>query len=117
MPDREKFFGSATSTPQEAYYSTLLRELGHWTGAEHRLNREKGKRFADRVYCFEEVIAELTASFMCAQLSITDTPRADHAQYIAGYLAMMKEDRKAIFAAAAAASAAVDHIMAYSTTR
>jgi antirestriction protein ArdC len=50
MPDIALFTGTETSTPQEAYYSTMLHELAHWTGAEHRLNREKGKRFADKAY-------------------------------------------------------------------
>ena len=39
MPPIETFTGSDTSTPQEAYYGTLLHELTHWTGAEPRCNR------------------------------------------------------------------------------
>ena len=40
MPERARFKGSPTSTPTETYYSTLLHELTHWTGAAHRLSRE-----------------------------------------------------------------------------
>jgi len=50
----------------DAYYSTLLHELAHWTGADNRLTRTKGKAFDDEDYAFEELVAELTASFVCA---------------------------------------------------
>ncbi len=114
IPDERAFFGTETSTAQETFYSTQLHEIAHWTGAEHRLNREKGKRFADRAYAFEELIAELSAAFLCSELGITNDPRPDHAQYMAQYLAILKNDKKAIFTAAAAASAATDFILAFS---
>jgi antirestriction protein ArdC len=57
IPDERAFFGTDTSTAQEAFYSTILHELAHHSGSESRLNREKGKRFADRTYAFEELIA------------------------------------------------------------
>ena len=47
-------------------------------------------------------------------LGISNEPRPDHAQYITQYLAILKNDKKAIFAAAAAASAATDFILAFS---
>jgi antirestriction protein ArdC len=114
VPNTADFVGTKTSTAQESFYSTLLHELAHWTGAEHRLDREKGKRFADKVYAFEEIIAELSAAFSCARLGIAATPRADHAAYIADYLTILKSDKKAIFAAASAASAATNFILAFS---
>lgn len=114
IPDERAFFGTETSTAQEAFYSTILHELSHYSGAECRLNREKGKRFADRAYAFEELIAELSAAFLCAELGIANDLRPDHAQYMAQYLTILKNDKKAIFAAAAAASAATDYILAFS---
>ena len=72
------------------------------------MNREKGKRFADFAYAFEVIIAELFAAFTCARPEISDTPRADHAQYIEQYLTMLRNDKKAIFAAATAAAWATD---------
>lgn len=114
IPDERAFIGTATSTAQEAFYSTILHEVSHWSGAESRLNREKGKRFADKAYAFEELIAETSAAFLCAELGITNEPRPDHAQYIAQYLTILKNDKKAIFSAAAAASAATDFILAFS---
>jgi antirestriction protein ArdC len=114
IPDERAFFGTETSTAQEAFYSTILHELAHHSGSESRLNREKGKRFADRAYAFEELIAELSAAFLCSELGITNDPRPDHAQYMAQYLTILKNDKKAIFTAAAAASAATDFVLAFS---
>ena len=87
----------------------------YWSGAEHRLDRARGKKFADRAYAFEEIIAELTAAFACGRLGISPSPREDHAKYIGDYLAILKGDTRAIFTAAAAAAAATDYILAFST--
>jgi antirestriction protein ArdC len=106
LPPREAFVGSSTSTPAESYYSTLLHELTHWTSAETRCNRQLGRRFGDQAYAMEELVAEPGAAFLCADLQITDEPRADHAQYLATWLSVMKEDKKAIFTAASKASGA-----------
>ena len=81
VPPREAFIGPPTSTPAETYYSTLLHELTHWTGDETRCNRQLGKRFDDHAYALEELVAELGAAFLRADLGITDEPRADHAQW------------------------------------
>jgi len=107
LPPREAFVGSATSNPAESYYSTLLHELTHWTSAEARCNRQLGRRFGDAAYAMEELVAELGAAFLCADLGITDVPRPDHAQYLDCWLTVMKADKKAIFTAASKASEAV----------
>ena len=110
LPPREAFIGSPTSTPAESYYSTILHELTHWTSAESRCNRQLGKRFGDQAYAMEELVAELGAAFLCADLHITDEPRVDHAQYLASWLSVMKEDKKAIFTAASKASEAAAYL-------
>src|ERR1700722_5159945 len=112
LPPREAFTGTATSTPAEAYYSTLCHELIHFTSAEHRCNLQLGKRFGDQAYAMEELVAELGAAFLCADLGITDEPRADHAQYLATWLAVLKADKKAIFTAASKASEAAAFLTA-----
>ncbi len=86
IPSRNLFTGTATSTPTEAYYSTILHEEIHASGAEHRLDRQFGERFGNKAYSFEELVAELGAAFLCAELAITNIPRPDHAQYIAHWL-------------------------------
>ena len=110
MPDRERFTGSETSTPTEAYYATLLHELTHWTGHESRLDRDLSGRFGNEAYAVEELVAELGAAFLCADLSITNTPRPDHAAYIANWLEVLKRDKRAIFTAARKAAQASDYL-------
>jgi len=95
----------------EAYYSTLLHELTHWSGAETRLNRTKGKRFGDDAYAFEELVAELGAAFLCASLGIENEPRIDHAQYIDGWLRVLNSNKNAIFSAASLATKAMQFIL------
>lgn len=107
LPTRAAFVGSSTSPPAEAFYSTLLHELTHWTSPASRCNRELGKRFGDQAYAMEELVAELGAAFLCAELGISCEPRVDHAQYLAAWLAVLKVDKKAIFTAASKASQAV----------
>lgn len=110
MPPQDAFTGTATSTATESYYGTLLHELVHWTGPGSRCNREFGKRFGDDAYAFEELIAELGAAFLCADLGINQTPRADHAAYVNGWLRVLKGDKRAIFNAASAAAKATDYL-------
>ena len=113
LPPREAFTGTATSTPAEGFYSTLCHELTHWTSAEGRCNRQLGKRFGDQAYAMEELIAELGAAFLCADLGISDEPRADHAQYLTTWLAVLKADKKAIFTAASKASEAATFLASF----
>lgn len=110
MPKGELFFDTETSTRTESYYSVLCHELTHWTGHPTRLFREKGTRFGDEKYAFEELVAELGAAFLCAKLSITQTVRDDHAHYIANWLDALKGDKKFIFSAASQAQLAVDFL-------
>lgn len=112
MPDETRFVDTGTMTRSEAFYATELHECVHWSGAEKRLNRQFGKRFGDQAYAFEELVAELGAAFLCAELAITNTPRADHAQYLANWLAVLKQDKRALFHAAAKAAEASTYLKA-----
>jgi antirestriction protein ArdC len=112
LPPREAFIGTPTSTPAESYFATLCHELCHWTSRENRCNRQLGKRFGDQAYAMEELVAELGAAFLCADLGVTGEPRADHAQYLASWLAVLKADKKAIFTAASKASEAAAFLAA-----
>lgn len=95
----------------EAYYATLAHELCHWTKHPKRLDRDFGrKRFGDEGYAMEELVAELGAAFVCADLELTPQPREEHAAYIASWLKALKDDRRAIFAAAAHAQRAADYL-------
>ena len=110
LPERRWFEPTATSTATETFYATLLHECAHWSGAEHRLNRDHGKRFGDEAYAFEELVAEIASGFLCAELGISSSLREDHVQYIANWLEILKGDKKAIFAAASQALHASDFL-------
>jgi antirestriction protein ArdC len=91
----------------EAYYATLAHEATHATRHEKRLNRDFGrKRFGDEGYAVEELVAELGSAFVCADLQLTPEPREDHAAYIANWVEVLKNDKRAIFTAAAHAERA-----------
>lgn len=106
MPRRQAFSGTATSSPTEAYYSTLFHELTHWTAPAQRCDRDLSGSFGTEAYAIEELVAELGAAFLCADIGISSAPRADHADYIASWLKCLKGDNRAVFKAAAQASKA-----------
>ncbi|MCP5002540.1 MAG: DUF1738 domain-containing protein [Planctomycetes bacterium] len=93
---------------QSSHYATLLHELIHWTGHCNRLDRITSTSRFSPEYAFEELVAELGAAFLCAELGITAEQR--HADYIDSYLVLLKNDKKAIFKAAAAASKACKYL-------
>jgi len=115
MPSPAWFTGSSTSTSLEAYYATLLHELTHWSGAPHRLGREFGKRYGDNAYAFEELVAELGAAFLCAELGIANVPRPDHAAYLGAWIKVLGGDNRAIFKAATLAQQAVEYLVGIAT--
>tara|TARA_R100000935_G_scaffold4998_1_gene11584 strand:- start:5516 stop:5893 length:378 start_codon:yes stop_codon:yes gene_type:complete len=83
----------------------------HWTKHKSRLDREFGrKKWGDDGYAREELVAELGAAFLCADLELTPEPRSDHAAYIQSWLKVLREDKRAIFAAAAHAQRAADFL-------
>ena len=91
-----------------SYYAILGHESIHWTGAEKRLHRDMSGRFGAEQYAAEELVAELGAAFLCADLGLSNEPRPDHAAYAASWLKVLKNDNRAIFTAAAKAQQAVD---------
>ena len=93
------------------YYRTCFHELGHWTGHKTRLDRNLKSRFGSKDYAREELVAEMASAFICAAQSITPTVR--HTDYIANWLQVLKEDKRAIFRAASLASKAADYILAF----
>jgi antirestriction protein ArdC len=99
MPDYAAFTDSA------AYYGTVFHELGHWTGAKSRLNR-----LDSGTYAWEELVAELSASMTCAALGIESTPREDHAQYLNGWIAQIKNDPRALSRAITKAKQASEYL-------
>jgi antirestriction protein ArdC len=94
-----------------SYYAVLAHEVTHWTKAKHRLDRDFGTtRFGSHGYAIEELVAELGAAFICADLGLTTEPRDDHAAYLQHWLEVMRSDTQAIFIAAAHAQRAADYL-------
>jgi antirestriction protein ArdC len=111
LPLQHLFTGTSTSSATEAYYGVALHELTHWTGP--RLQREFGRRFGDAAYAAEELVAELGAAFLCAHLGVSAEPRPDHARYLASWIKILKDDRKAFITAASKASEASNYLLAF----
>jgi antirestriction protein ArdC len=110
MPDEGLFTGTDSMTRSEAYFAVLGHEHIHWTGHASRLDRNLSQRFAKAERAAEELVAEIGSAFLCAELGITQDVRTDHAQYLANWLQLLKDDPKAIFTAAARASEAVRYL-------
>lgn len=117
MPDKVLFRGTTTSTATEGYFGVLAHEAGHATGARHRLNRDLSGRFGSKSYAMEEMVAEFISGLICCDLGITAQPREDHAHYIANWLSVLREDKTAVFTAAAAAAKAADFLHALQPRR
>jgi antirestriction protein ArdC len=105
MPARKSFVDKG------AYYSTTFHELTHWTSKEGRCDRDlSAGRFGNPEYAFEELVAELSSAFLCAEHGVDGTLR--HAEYLGHWLKALKDDDTAIFKASALAQKAVTFVMA-----
>lgn len=95
----------------ESHAAVLSHELAHWTRHPTRLDRDLGrKRYGDAGYAMEELVAELSSAYLCADLSITPEDRDDHTAYIECWLTVLQNDRRAIFTAASYATRAVEFL-------
>ena len=98
-------------TDAESFYATLSHECIHSTRHPSRLDRDFGRTtWGDPGYAREELVAELGAAFLCADLELTPEVREDHASYLASWLEVLKNDHRAIFQAASHAQRAVDFL-------
>jgi antirestriction protein ArdC len=93
------------------WHRTALHELGHASGHHSRLNRDLSGAHGSKKYAFEELVAELCAAFSCASLGIVPTVR--HADYIASWLEVLREDNRAVVRAASQATKAADYILGF----
>ena len=91
------------------YHATALHELTHWTAAPGRCNRQLGQRFGDDAYAAEELIAEMGAAFLCAHCRLDG--ELHHADYLASWLKVLRQDKRAIFVAATRAQQAADYLI------
>ncbi|WP_111748478.1 ArdC family protein [Salinisphaera orenii] len=100
LPDRNRF------TTANDYYATAIHELTHATAHVDRCNRPRYETsVTDGAYAFEELVAELGSLFTMAALGLSGEV-VNHDSYIAGWLRVLAEDKRAIFKAAAQAETA-----------
>jgi antirestriction protein ArdC len=103
---------SSFSSP-ESYYNVLFHELGHSTGHSSRLARPgilESHSFGDAVYSKEELIAEMTATFLAGITGIENVTFSNSAAYLSGWLKVLKKDSSFLVQSAAAAQKAADYI-------
>ena len=99
----------AVSRSDATYAATLTHELVPWTGAQQRLTRDRTGRFGSPAYAAEELVAEIGAAFVLADLSLARAPHPDHAASRARWLRLLHtESRSLATAASRAARAATD---------
>jgi antirestriction protein ArdC len=110
MPIRESFKDA------HGYYAVLFHELAHSTGHHTRLNRFTdgfASYFGTESYAQEELVAELAASFIVADLGLeTPTTFENSATYLKGWADKLRKDPQAIVKAASQAQKAHDYILA-----
>lgn len=103
----------AAFTSTQGYAATLAHELVHWTGAPHRLARDLTGRFGTQAYAAEELVAEIGAAFVLAELGLARTPHPDHAAYCAHWLPLLRTVPRALATAASLAPQAAASLIAY----
>lgn len=101
---------------QDHFASTLAHECVYWSGSADRLARTFGKRFGDDAYAFEEIVASVGQSLVCADLDLPAELHDSHASYVKHWLRCLKRDKTAIIHAAAKAEQAVRYLQAFSPT-
>jgi antirestriction protein ArdC len=93
------------------HYRAAVLSNASYAGHRSRLDRDFGrKRFGDQGYAMEELVAELGSAFLSADLDLTPELRSDHASYIASWIKVLKDDKRAIFTAASHAQRAADFL-------
>jgi len=108
MPNISEFISS------EDYYATFFHELVHSTGSKKRLNRDgvTGKiAFGSENYSKEELVAEIGASMLSAEINIDTAVIDNNVSYINNWLKALREDKTLIVKAAQKAQKASDYIL------
>lgn len=111
MPPKASFL------THDHHAATMAHEMAHATGAAHRLGREFGRRFGDKAYAFEELVAEITSGTICSELGLPPELHDNHASYVAGWLSILKSDKSAIITAAAKAEQAYRWLSVWSESK
>ena len=112
--DRISLPGQAQFSNSEGYYATLFHELGHSTGHTKRLARPGVvgfDHFGSGRYAAEELVAEITAAFLCGEAGIAPATVTNSAAYIQSWSKALRADPKILVRAASEAQKAADHVL------
>lgn len=95
------------------YAATALHELGHSTGHESRLNRDLTGGFGSKKYAYEELIAEITSTFMSEYIEtpITEDNMKQHKAYIQSWISAIRNNKNYLFKAISKAEEASDYMI------
>ena len=104
LPPRHSFVSGAQ------FYSTLLHELGHWSGHSTRLARDLQPRSSLAAYAREELVAEFTSAFLGAELGLAADHVEDHSAYLDAWFKILDCDPGALLTAAGHAQRATDFL-------
>ena len=91
IPHKGQFYSG------EMFYSTLIHEMAHSTGADTRCAREIKNKFGDAKYAKEELVAECVAAVTCHSLGIVNGIQDENAQYLKNWLAAIREEPKFLY--------------------
>ncbi|HKD66816.1 MAG TPA: zincin-like metallopeptidase domain-containing protein [Candidatus Binataceae bacterium] len=108
LPPRELFISA------DEHFATLAHELSHAAGADKRLNRKsitEAAPFGSPTYSFEELVAEFSAAYLCAEAGISPAVIENQAAYIQDWLAKLRTDKRMAVIAAAQAQRAAEFIL------
>ena len=82
------------------YFSTALHELGHWSGAASRLDRDLTHAFGSEGYAREELRAEIASMMLGDELGIGHDS-SQHAAYVSSWISVLENDPLELFRSAA----------------
>jgi antirestriction protein ArdC len=95
---------------EEEFFCSIFHELIHWSGHPSRLNRAKAGKFRIESYAFEELVAELGATYLLGICGITNT-LDNSSSYISDWLSVAKGDNSFIISASIQAQKAVNYLL------
>ena len=107
LPEKQTF------ADEISFNSTALHELSHATGHHSRLNRLTNSMFGSEDYAFEELIAEISSTFMAPYIGVKindDLHNRNHIAYVKSWIEAIQNDPEVLFKAIAKAEVAANYL-------
>ena len=95
-----------------AFAATMLHEMAHASGAEHRMNRDLSGGFGSEKYAIEELRAEIASAFMANEFGIDmpDSLLDDHKAYVQSWAKAISNDKNILISAIFDAEKIADYV-------